>query len=261
MNRHLPLCVVLSFVLCVSAIGQYVCPTVSPAILPAGVATGITITVADATGAGYQYRTNCLATSITQGSVTGPFLNIGLFLCLTTYITVPPYGSASKSYTLPALTAGDYYIKFQYRLMNTTTLLTEYVPFQVATSTTPNLTATTIAQVGQTLSMTLSAPTLPGETYVVAASLSTNTGILVAPGLNVSLDPDAVFALTFPAPLPGIFDNFQGVLDGAGFASSINVNFPYIPAIAYLPFHVQGAVVPILGSPVLTNCLNLCIAP
>ncbi len=262
MQRSLPTVLSLAALISASTFGQYVCPTVTPNIIPPYTNAGITVSVQDATGAGYQYRTNCLTTSITIGSPTGPFVNLGLFLCLTSYQTVAPYGTATKSYSLPnTLAPGIYFVKVQYRLIGTTTLLTEYVPFQVAVPTDPTLTATTIAQVGQTLSIDISAPAHPYEVYIAAAALTTDVGIPVAPGLTVALDNDAIFGLTFPVPLAGVFDNFQGNLDGSGFFSGINVNFPNVPALAYLPFHVQAAVVPFSGSPIMTNCLNFCIAP
>lgn len=250
------------FALAAAAGAQNVCAIVSPNVVPPGVATPLTVTVQDATGAGYQYAANCVTTSIHTGSPTGPAVPLFLSICGTTFVTVAPYGSASKTYNLPAtLAAGHYFVRIRYRLVGTTTLILEYVPFQVAPAGDPLLTATTIAQVGQTLSMNLAAPAFPGEIYVAAASLTTNTGIPAGPGVQVALDADPVFFLSFPVPLAGVFTNFQNVLDPAGNASGINVTFPNDPLLAYLPFHVQAAVVPAAGSPVLTNCLNFCIAP
>ena len=93
-----------------------------------------------------------------------------------------------------------------------TTFVTEWIPFNVDSGVDPFLFPQTQARVGQSFVMDLTYVFGAFRPYVVAASLTTNTGLNAGGGLFVSLDPDPVFALSFPVPNPFLFTGFQGTL-------------------------------------------------
>jgi hypothetical protein len=241
---------------------QAICPTVTPAIVPPGAATAILVTVTDTTGLGFQHQGSCVATSIHAGMPFGTAVPLPVTICSTAIVTVPPYGSATKTFNLPAsLASGHYFARIRWRPVGASTLLDSWVSFVVQDASAPTLTALTAAQTGQVLSLGLSAATAPGGIYVAAASLTTDVGIPLGGGLHVALDYDLVFQLSFPVPHGGLFNNFLGPLDAAGMAPGLDVVIPPGPLLAGLPLHVQAAILPVSGPTLLSNCLNLCIAP
>jgi hypothetical protein len=244
-----------------AGLGQAVSAVITPN--PSFGGGSVTITVQDATGLGFSYRPNCIATTMHAGQPNGTQIPLLLLICGVTPVSVPPYGSVSKTQVLPStISPGVIYWRVQYFPAGSTTLTTEWFCFNVQPATDPVLTQQTAAQVGQNMVMDVAWPAGGGLPYVAGASLTTNTGINVGGGLFVSLDPDLVFSLSFPVPDPLLFSGFQGVLDAGGNAFGLAVNIPPIPSLAYLPLHVQAAIIQPPGQPVrLTNVVNACIAP
>jgi hypothetical protein len=239
---------------------QSVCATINPTLVFAG--NPITITVRDATGQGFSHLANCVATTIHSAQPNGPVVNLPSATCGAALTPVPAFGTASKTQNLPSsLAPGLYYWKVEYAPGASTTLVAEWFAFTVDSGIDPFLFPQTTAQVGQSFVMDLTHVFGAFRPYVVAASLTTNSGMNFG-GLFVSLDPDPVFMLSFPSPDPVLFTNFQGVLGISGTAFGVSINIPPVPALANLPLHVQGAVGRGPGlAPLLTNVLNVCIAP
>ncbi len=92
--------------------------------------------------------------------------------------------------------------------------------------------------IGQSIPLDLYSPT-PSQPYVLFASLVPGPAPL-ANGWFSPIVPDAIFKAV-PA-LPGVFQNFSGVLDGNGEATA-NLNVPPLPALAGIPIFVGGVVI------------------
>ena len=89
---------------------------------------------------------------------------------------------------------------------------------------------------GARLRLTFSEPVSPGVVYVAAASFSPRPGIPLGGGAVVDLTPDNLFFLSQVAP--GVFVNFQGVLDPKG-AASASILIPNAPGLRGLRFFVS----------------------
>jgi len=98
-----------------------------------------------------------------------------------------------------------------------------------------NIVATSDPTPGSTLSLGFSEPSSAGALYLAAASFSTSPGIPTPAGI-IDLTPDPLFFFSLAAP--GIFVNFQGVLDAQGSALAA-VAVPPIPALKGFRFFVS----------------------
>jgi len=113
---------------------------------------------------------------------------------------------------------------------------------------------------GQTTTLTLSSPPDPGALYICAASMTTCTGWSLPNGAHVALDMnDPIFPLSYPTPLPGVFNGFSGALDGSGQTSAISVFVPFGFVPLGNPGAVQGAVIDSSGNIKLSNALTISI--
>ncbi len=248
----------LSAGLCAQAISCEVSPN------PAMPGQAVTLTVRDASGAGFEHPTSCLAPTIIIGVPNGPVAPLFASICGTAPTVVAPLGSAFRVLSAGQSTTlgpGHFYFRVRWRPVGTGgfTYQDEWVPFDLGPLP-ADLQPQVPAQVGQVMPLLLNAPTGVNELYFMAASLTCNQGISGGPTLFVSLDYDFVFQLSFPNPVVGLFDNFIGVLDSSGQASA-TVTLPNVPSLARLPLHLQAVVAPVVGSPFVSNVLNLCIPP
>jgi hypothetical protein len=173
-----------------------------------------------------------------------------------------PGQSTIQAVDTAPLGPGTYWFEFRYydTLM---VLRNEYFCFEIRSTleSAPLLTPQTPAQQGTNLVLSLNDTTSPGQLYVVAASFTSNTGIPV-PGFAspLCLDPDALFNLSYPAPLPGLFTNFTGALDGTGLTTGITISIPVAPVLNFRGLHIQAVV---LGgaAPRISNGLSFTILP
>ena len=77
------------------------------------------------------------------------------------------------------------------------------------------------------------------DPYVFASSLSAGQGIPLGHGLRFPLDPDPLFFATAQNLLPGLFQNYSGILDIAG-SAGLTIQVPNIPALAGITLHTAG---------------------
>ena len=238
-----------------------VCVSISPNPVILG-QSSITVTVTDSTGAGFQHWNNCVARSIHQDFPNGAAAGIPLGLC-GPWTTAAPYASVTKVFPFTAgLQVGHYYVKVGTRPAAGGPEVLTWAPFDVQVTGDPTLTAQTNLQVGQTWSVDLAAPALPGTPYIVAASYSTNVGFALPTGQLVSLDMNnALFDLTWPVASSAFFGNFFSVTDATGTATGINAYVPNIPSLAYLPVYLQCGLLSTGGGVSLTNVVSACILP
>ena len=140
---------------------------------------------------------------------------------------------------------------------------TTWAPFTIQNPNDANIAQATVLQVGMPWVVDLTAPTLPGTFYTAAVSFGTNTGFnLPSTGDFVSLDMDALFGLSFPVALPGVFTNYLGVTDVSGIAAGITANVPNSPSLAYTPVSLQAGLVDLLtGAVTMTNVVGSYIRP
>lgn len=138
---------------------------------------------------------------------------------------------------------GDYYVEVHWRAVGSTTWNRHFAPFTVVgrSSSDPVLRVANPAARGQTLTLSLDGPR-PGAPYVVAASLTTHRGMRLTPTKRLALDPDALFALSYPAPSPALFRRFQGTLDTRSGAYP-QVLIPAVPALLGAQLAFQAVVV------------------
>ena len=250
MIRIACLCITLSLALPLLP-AQLLSGTVAPTVIqPNGM---VTITVSDTFGLGLQLPSSCAINAIYQGGPNGALVPTGIF-CGSAITPIPACGSGTVSQTWGpsfagiTLSPGTYWIEVRFWDSGFSTLRSEYFCFAVdgTPPMIPLLSQVTPAVIGTNWTLGLSSPPDPGAAYFMAASATTNVGIPPANPV-FCLDQDAIFALSFPNPLPGVFNNFQGNLDAAGGANNISLSLPNFPPLICLRLNVQGLV---LGSPV-----------
>lgn len=243
--------------------GQRVSASVTPNPAPQG--QPITIAITEANGTGATLPSSCAFQSIHSGSPTGPVVFAPI--CLLVLTPIAPWGTASQIWTQMnssgvQVPPGTYW--FEVRTLDTgaSNPVSDFFCVTIqGTQMDPSLTAGGPAQRGQALPLSISAPNFSNGVYVAAASLTTNTGQTLGP-LSPCLDPDPLFALSFPVPDPVLFTGFQGPLDAQGSASGLAVNIPDVPALQCKGLHVQAAVLDPTTSPpaaALTNALSFSI--
>ncbi len=249
--------------LCASLLAQDLSVTVSPNPAPLGAT--ITVTAQDASGLGLYTPFGCLISSIRSGTPGGPTVRV--FPCTFLGVAIPPCpgaavrtGTWNQSVTGGTAAPGLYWIEIQKSVGPFGAITTEWhsVTIDTAVPSVPVLSAVNTPTWGNVFQMAVNAPSHPSETYVVAMSLTTNTGLLVSPGVFLSLDLDALFFLSFPTPDPILFANFQGVLDSNGAATGIGINFPNVP-LGCIPLHAQVATVDSFANVALSNDLHFTV--
>ncbi len=183
-------------------------------------------------------------------------------ICPFILITIGPCQSRNVNVNIPSsLVPGQYYVRIDYRIGANTAVVSDYFPFAIPAAGAPTLASTTPAQIGTSLLCTLNAPGFGGGYYIMAASFSANTGFAVTPTLYVALDLDLLFNLSFPAPDPTLFTNFQDGLSPTGTSNTIAVNIPNLPALSWLGMVLQGVAFDGVGNPALTNPLSFTFTP
>jgi hypothetical protein len=247
----LPLVVAL-----IPAGAQSISGTITPPIAAPGQQVTLTITGIQ----GVILPDPCIPDDIRIGGPSGTVLVPDISCGLIIVPLAPGQVVSAPPWTVPASAApGSYWMRVRY--FTATATIDEYFCLEVRTlgASGPTLAALSLAQVGQTLVLSLNDAASPGAPYIVAASFTSTVGLSVGGSLSC-LDADALFALSFPAPFPGLFNGFQGVLDATGGAGAISVAIPNDPVLDYFPLKLQAAI----GNPsqiLLTNALNVTIAP
>ena len=226
----------------------------TPDAAPPGVTRTIQVTAPPQSGIDY-IAIGCQLNQVWSGGPNGTSIPVFGPICAVIPIPLPPCGTASATWTPPAaLAPGTWWMRFIYLLPGTFQAVTKWVDFRIDSPPEPTLTAPQPVT-GQPWTLSLSHPTAPGAAYIAAASLTTDTGLVAAPGSILTLDPDVLFLASFPNPLPGLFTNFQGNLDGVG-SATLTVNIPNVPGINCIGLHVQAFVIG-GGTPgVLSNCVD-----
>jgi hypothetical protein len=185
------------------------------------------------------------------------------FICPGIFITVgpgQPWTSAGWNCQIggkPA-PAGTYFVRVDYNVG--TQKGTHYAPFQIVDSlptTLPVLSATSSATRGATLGLKLNSPNQPNVSYVIAASLTTNTGFDLTPKVRIDLDQDALFWTSLAIPNSAFFSNFLGLMDRTGIANASaavpNATVLRGAQLAFQAVTVQGSIIQ------TTNALTLVI--
>ncbi|MAG56387.1 MAG: hypothetical protein CMJ83_08865 [Planctomycetes bacterium] len=154
-----------------------------------------------------------------------------------------------------------YYLRVDY-WQGTGPIVTKWIPVHIAGGA-PLLATTQNLRVNQTTNFAVSAPAFAGGIYVAAISGSTNVGFPVSNASFAVLDQQhPLFGLSWPVPVPGVFNGFLGVLDAAGATGAINIAMPNVPALAGTCVVLQVGIVPANGAAaVVTNSLSFVVAP
>ena len=257
---------ILSIAMLVSSIpvsAQTLNATVSPN--PVLVGQSVTLSITDAQGLGSQLPSGCVVTSVTQGGPSGIGTEVlnGVF-CTANIVPIPSCASgqalsqqwSGNTATGPA-PAGRYWFNVTFWDVGFTTLRTESFPFTiVAAASAPTLSTLTPPIVGTNFTMQIASPADAGSSYICASSATTNVGIPLGTS-RIGLDPDALFLLTFPNPLPGVFTNYQGTLDASGNSPAIGINLPNFTPLQCLSIATEAVIIPSGGgAPKLTNTLH-----
>ncbi|MAG32283.1 MAG: hypothetical protein CL908_15480 [Deltaproteobacteria bacterium] len=233
---------------------------VSPAVVSPGQTVSITVTAIQQ----ISLPSPCVWQMVRANSPTGPTVPQFIF-CITVITPLAPGQSQTGTWSVGNVAPGTYWFQVGWFSPLGASLQNEFFCFEVRApgSQDPTLTATTVARLGQTLSMDVAAPLLPGAPYIGAMSLTSNNPIpLGANGPWTCIDNDLVFQLSFPAPLPGLFLNLVGTTDANGNATGIGINVPNLPALTWFPLKAHVAVLsPMTLTPTLTNGLAFTIQP
>ncbi len=254
-------------VLVVAAAGVHAqTPLLSCQISPNPAVPGMALTyTVEATVVG-ALQTGCGISEIRQGSPSGPIV-WQPFFCPLILIPVGPGAPWTGTFQTLAnngspLAPGTYYAIINWNGQGALQPAGCF-PFRLDGAVgypDPVLSASGNLVGGQTTTFTLSSPTDPGALYICAASMTTCTGWLLPNGSHVALDMnDPVFPLSYPVPLPGVFNGFSGVLDGSGSTSAISVSVPLGFVPTGNPGAVQAAVIDTQGNIKLSNALTFSI--
>lgn len=259
MSRMLTAALVVASV----ASAQQLAVSISPNPAPLGAA--ITIS-AEGAYAPLWTPGGCLVTSIRSGGPTGPVVRV--FPCTFLGVAIPQCGTGGVPRTTVwnqivtgnvNAAPGDYWVTISHSPAQFGPITTEAFCVTIeAAATDPKLTAPAAPLWGSFFPLALDAPLYAGSIYAVALAGSTNVGIPLAPPDLLCLDFDDLFNFSFPVPLP-LFTNFQGVLDSAGQAPGLGIQFPPNPGLTCFPFHAQAVILDISGALVATNGLALTV--
>jgi len=217
-----------------------------------------------ATVPGY-LASGCGINEIRQGTPTGPIV-WQPFLCPLILIPVGPGGFYGVNFQASGM-AGPLAPGTYYAIINWSgggvSQPSGVFPFRVDSPNTPPdpvLSASGNLVGGQTTNLTITSLTDPGAFYICAASRTTNIGWSLPGGQHVSLDMnDPIFALSYPAAVPGVFNGFSGALNGSGVSSGISITIPAGVIATGSPGAVQGAVIDTAGNIKLTNALTFSV--
>ena len=247
-----------------AAHGQDIAVEITPS--PALPGEPITVLANDATGAGLNLGSPCTWYEFHRGTPDGPVITFDI-VCPGVVIPVGPFGSFGVVWDQTDASAGGalvppgtYWVRLAAWDPGFTTLYEDWACLSIQAAGAPALTRSTEAKLGASLDLEVSSPAHPGAIYVAAASLTSNHPIaLPSVGLTcIDVDPVLVFSLTDPAT----FQNFLGVLDGAGQSSGLSIQIPNLPGLAYQPLKVQAFLLSEGSSTVVaTNGLAVSIEP
>ena len=217
---------------------------------PAPLGAPITIT-ATAGVSSVSTTSGCLVSGIYAGVPAGPIVKN--FFCISIMSSIPHCLSAlpprqyvwNQSVTGGFATPGLYYISIHtFDMFNQVPFPVQYYPITITGPTpSPSITMTGAAAPLAVLPITLNAPSNPGDFYVLAIAGSTNSGFVVN-GAFLSLDFDAFLTASLDGTHPATFQNFSGLLDGAGLTTAPTLTIPNFPGLSCLPLHLQGVVIP-----------------
>lgn len=229
-------------VLVTAAPGQLLNVTVTN---PVPIGSPVTVTAFDAYNGGLFTPFGCLL----SGIYDAPGGNVvAIFPCTFLGVPIPACNSGMPPRTQTwagTMTPGRYWIEISHSVGPFGPITNEYYCvdiFDPAQGPPAALTAVNTPTIGTNFQMSINSPSDAGATYILALSGSSNVGAPIAPGLSACIDVDPLFNLTYPSPVPGIFNNFQSTLDATGTSVGISVNIPNDPALACMPVHAQALI-------------------
>lgn len=258
--RTLVACLLLCGLVSAQALNVSISPNPAP--------LGANITITATSGLPNIYTpSGCLVSGIYAGSPSGPLVKS--FFCISIMSSIPHCMTAlpprqyvwNQSINGGFATPGLYYASIHtYDMFNSVSLPVQYYPITITgPSPAPVLTMTGAPFPTAVLPITINAPANPGDFYVLAIAGSTNTGFVVN-GAFLSLDYDAFLLASLDGTHPSTFQNFSGLLDGAGLTTAPTLTIPNFPGLSCLPLHLQGVVIPSGTSTILpTNTVTFAL--
>lgn len=229
----------------------------SAEISPPSAQPGQPITLTISPNQAVTLSSGCAATSI-RDDINGN--NVTFYACPLILVNLPPCATYTQVWNQQdqfgnQVAPGTYWFEVSY-FTSGGSFEQDWFCFRIEA---PNTSPPTLRALGQltqgtTTQFEINAPSSPGSFYLVLASLTSNTGILFGTD-RLCLDNDLVLSQTVPVPNPAAFINFQGFLDGTGFAGGIGVTMPvFPPSVSCIPFHTQAILVDLsLGTTEITN--------
>ncbi len=207
----------------------------------------------------------CVISGVHQGNPSGPNV-MGPIFCITIVLNINACATVTRTWNGNGtggqpVPPGDYWIRVDiFSVGPLPVASSEFFPLTiVGPASRPTLTALTAPQIGQPLVFGIAAPADPNAPYIAAVSFTTNVGLALSGAQHLALDLDALFALSFPNPLPLLFSGFQGSLDATGSANNITLSLPFAPFLQCTGIACQAAVFPAAGGLQLTNGVSLTI--
>jgi hypothetical protein len=210
----------------------------------------VTLTLTESLGGTVTFFHGCFVDEVRAVNRHGPVVWTAT-ACPDIVVTLEPYTSITHTW-LPRdsydveLESGTYALRMSFMAQDPTVLEKRWV----AVTWLPDVDAPTLLRstdlprVGAPVMFELRAPHYAQCLYFVGASFTTEVGFEVVPNyLRAALDPDALFWLSFPEPVRGLFMNFQGTLDDFGGAPQIGILVPDLLPLTYMDISVQALVV------------------
>ena len=157
--------------------------------------------------------------------------------CDDFYFWILPGASFTLEWGTVGVSPGTYQIDVLHELPSLTT--TTFVTLD------PSVDAAMVplgsSKIGEKLQCALCAPSAANQTYFVAVSAGTSTGIPTCAGI-FPLDPDGLLAASISASNP-FFQGFTGMLDNWGDSSAPTMEIPDDPGLAGITFFAAFATV------------------
>jgi hypothetical protein len=232
----------------------------------------VTLTLTESLGGTVTFFHGCYVDEVRAVNRHGPVVWTAT-ACPDIVITLEPYTSLTHTWAPRdsfdvELGPGTYALRMSFMAKDPTVLEERWV----AVTWLPDvdaptlLRATDLPRVGAPVLFELTAPQYAQCLYFVGASFTTEVGFEVVPNyLRAALDPDALFSLSFPEPVRGLFMNFQGTLDGFGRAPQIGILVPDLLPLTYMDISVQALVLALepgrILPPNLTNLVTFTLKP
>jgi hypothetical protein len=223
----------------------------SAEVTPNPVVTGQSIKIRMECTVQSELRTGCAYFGFYQDSPTGPLVYQPL-ICPSIMIYVGPGMAHTATWNAQVsgkpIAPGTYYVRIDWRPVNTSQYHSHYVPFRVdpAVTSASVLAPASAAQRGAKLDLKLASPNQPGASYLMAASFTTNVGLKLSATEYLALDQDALFWFSLALPNGPIFTNFAGSLDAFGNTAAA-VNIPNIAVLQGAQIAVQAVIVDKVG--------------